>query len=196
MLKTILLSGSLAKLFGREHKLDVQTPIEAIKALSVIKPGFEHHFMTAHLRGIRFAIFKDSLNIGMDECKHDSGAAVIRIVPVIAGSKRAGVFQTILGAVMVVAGLAISYFTGGTASAVGMAMAKFGAAMMVGGVMQMMAPQPPGLASRQDQENLPSYAFGGPVNSTAQGVPIGVAYGTREIGGAILSGSITTTDFH
>lgn len=196
MLKTILLSGSLAKLYGREHKLDVQSPVEAIRALGVLIPGFERNFMTAHLRGIKFAIFKDNVNIGMDACKHNSGAAVIRIVPVIAGSKRGGLFQTILGAVLVVAGLAIGYFSGGTLSAVGYGVAKFGAAMAIGGVMQMMAPQPAGLATRQDPDNAPSYAFGGPVNSTAQGVPIAVAYGTREIGGAILSGSITTADFH
>ncbi|CCJ83531.1 Phage tail assembly protein I [Cronobacter dublinensis 1210] len=49
-------------------------------------------------------MFRGKKNIGQDELKHNSGEADIRIAPVIAGSKRAGVLQTILGAVLVVVG--------------------------------------------------------------------------------------------
>lgn len=193
-LKTIRLYGVLGAMFGREHKLVVTSPAQAIRALSALIPGFEKFMMTAHLEGMRFAVFKNKMNIGKDELKLDSGNTEIRIAPVISGAKRSGMFQTILGAVMVVAGVAIGYFSAGTMSAFGYGMAKFGAAMMIGGVMQMMAPQPPGLASRQDGENAPSYAFGGPVNTTAMGNPVPVLYGMREIGGAIISAGIYTED--
>jgi predicted phage tail protein len=68
----------------------------------------------------------------------------IRIVPVVMGSKRGGVLQTILGAVLVVVG-AIGTFTVGQAGAValGAIYHEMGAAMMAGGVMQMLSPQPP-----------------------------------------------------
>ncbi|CCJ88166.1 Phage tail assembly protein I [Cronobacter turicensis 564] len=65
---------------------------------------------------------------------------------------------------------------------------------MAGGVVQMLSPQPGGLASRQDPANAPSYAFGGPVNTTAMGNPVGLLYGEREIGGAIVSAGIYTND--
>ncbi|MGS3334490.1 tail assembly protein, partial [Serratia marcescens] len=73
-------------------------------------------------------------------------------------------------------------------------MAYAGAAMALGGVVQMLSPQAGGLRMRQDQDNKPSYAFGGPVNTTAQGNPVGVLYGTREIGGAVISAGIYTED--
>lgn len=190
--KTVLLSGSLARLFGRSHRLVIDTPAEACRALSVTIPGFEAFMQNAHLKGLRFAIFKGKHNISQDELKHNSGKEVIRIVPVIAGSKRAGTLQTIVGAVLVVAGAVITYFGGGQ---VGIPMMKMGAAMMIGGVVQMLSPQAKGLASRQDPDNMPSYAFGGPVNTVAMGNPVGVAYGLRERGGAIISAGIYTDDY-
>ncbi|MEK5790463.1 tail assembly protein, partial [Acinetobacter johnsonii] len=71
------------------------------------------------------------------------GGEVIRIVPVLIGSKKAGLLQTILGAVIIVAsavGSYGSYFVpGNPVSAFGY---KMGAAMMLGGVVQMLSPQP------------------------------------------------------
>ncbi|WP_105621650.1 tail assembly protein [Cronobacter malonaticus] len=194
-LKTVRLYGALGARFGRVHRLVIASPAEACRALSVILPGFEQYMQTAHLRGLRFAVFRGKKNIGQDELKHNSGEADIRIAPVIAGSKRGGVLQTILGAVLVVGALAlgpvgIGAIAGGTAMSIGL----MGGSMMIGGVVQMLSPQPGGLTSRQDPDNAPSYAFGGPVNTTAMGNPVGLLYGEREIGGAIVSAGIYTND--
>lgn len=189
--KTVLLSGSLARLFGRVHRLVIDTPAEACRALAVTIPGFESYMRNAHLKGLRFTIFKGKHNISQDELKHNSGKEVIRIVPVIAGSKRAGVLQTIIGAVLVVVGaIGATWGQAFGGGAWGPAAMKIGAAMMIGGVAQMLSPQAKGLASRQDPDNMPSYAFGGPVNTVAMGNPVGVAYGLRERGGAIISAGI------
>ncbi|ENR1382684.1 tail assembly protein [Yersinia enterocolitica] len=190
----IKLSGSLATRFGRNHQRVISHTKEAFKALSVTIPGFEEYLVTAKKRGLTFAIFKGGKNIGKDELDLASGGQEIRIVPVIIGSKKAGVFQTILGAVLVVAGIVVTGLTWGYAAPVGGAMINLGAAMMVGGVVQMLSPQVGGLASRQSPDNKPSYAFGGPVNSTAQGNPVGVLYGKRRIGGAVISAGIYAED--
>jgi predicted phage tail protein len=194
-LKTVRLYGALGARFGREHRLVIASPAEACRALSVIIPGFEQYMQTAHLRGLRFAVFRGKKNIGQDELKHNSGEADIRIAPVIAGSKRAGVLQTILGAVLVVVGaigMTIGQAWGGATW--GPYALQAGIGLMAGGVVQMLSPQPGGLASRQDPDNAPSYAFGGPVNTTAMGNPVGLLYGEREIGGAIVSAAIYTND--
>ncbi|EKN5164219.1 tail assembly protein [Yersinia enterocolitica] len=194
VMTTIKLSGSLANRFGRTHRRLISSTKEAFKALCVTIPGFEEYLVTAKKRGLTFAIFKGGKNIGKDELDLASGGQEIRIVPVIIGSKKAGVFQTILGAVLVVAGIVVTGLTWGYAAPVGGAMINLGAAMMVGGVVQMLSPQLGGLASRQSPDNKPSYAFGGPVNSTAQGNPVGVLYGKRRIGGAVISAGIYAED--
>ncbi|KMJ44723.1 phage tail assembly protein [Xenorhabdus khoisanae] len=186
-LRIIRLYGILGALFGREHRLAVSSPQEAVRALSVLIDGFEKFLLTAKERGLTFAVFSGKRNISQDELEF-SGEDDIRIAPMIIGSKKAGVFQTILGAVMVVAG-AFMWMT-----PYGVPMVMSGVSMMLGGVVQMLSPMPGGLARREDPDNKPSYAFGGPVNSIAQGNPVPVGYGKRRIGGAIISAGIYAED--
>lgn len=193
-LTTIRLYGALGARFGRVHKLAVQTSAEAVKALCVNLDGLEGYLMSAKKNGMTFAVFRGKRNIGVDDFKELGGDSDIRIAPVMEGSKKAGVFQTILGAVMVVVGVAISYFSAGTMAAFGAQLAAGGVAMMAGGIYQMLSPQPKGLQGRDDPDNKPSYAFGGSVNSVAMGNPVAVLYGEREIGGAIISAGILAED--
>lgn len=193
-LTTIRLYGALGARFGRVHKLAVQTSAEAVKALCVNFDGLQDYLMNAKKNGMTFAVFRGKRNIGVDDFKGLGGDSDIRIAPVMEGSKKAGVFQTILGAVMVVAGVAISYFSAGTMAAFGAQLAAGGVAMMAGGIYQMLSPQPKGLQGRDDPDNKPSYAFGGSVNSVAMGNPVAVLYGEREIGGAIISAGVISED--
>ncbi|HFT3659671.1 TPA: tail assembly protein, partial [Klebsiella variicola] len=69
-----------------------------------------------------------------------------------------------------------------------------GISTAAGGVMQILSPQSTGMKIREDDANAPSYAFGQPVNTTAQGNIVGVLYGEREIGGAIISAGIIANE--
>ncbi|MBO8256387.1 MULTISPECIES: tail assembly protein [Providencia] len=193
-LKVIRLYGVLGFKFGRIHHLAIDSPREAIKALSVLYEGFEQFLANAHLKGLEFAVFKGKRNISEDELNLDTSEE-IRIAPVIKGSKRGGFFQTVLGIAMI--GLAVwnPAFLAMSATT-NSALMLGGAAMAIGGVVQMLSPQPRGLSIRQDADNKPSYAFGGAVNTTAQGNPVPLLYGLgrREIGGAIISAGIYTED--
>ena len=193
---TIELYGHLGKLFGKTHKRLVRTNGEAIHALCKTINNFERFLNSSKLRGLTFAIFRGNKNIGLDDMGYPISDEVIKIVPHIIGSKKAGALQTILGAVLVVVGVVIGYFTGwtGVGWAIGSKMAMMGGAMMLGGVVQMLSPQPAGLASKQDADNRASYAFGGVTNTAAQGYPVPILYGKRRIGGAIISAGIYVED--
>lgn len=188
--RMVRLYGVLGAKFGRYHRLVVSTPQEAIKALSVTIPGFERFLQTAKDRGLTFAIFNGKRNIGRDELEF-FGTDDIRIAPIIIGSKSGGVFQTILGAVLVVAGFVASFTPFAAASPY---LYMSGASMMLGGVVQMLSPMQGGLAMRESPDNKPSYAFGGPVNTIAQGNPVPIGYGKRRIGGAVISAGIYAED--
>ncbi|WP_395277696.1 tail assembly protein [Enterobacter bugandensis] len=190
-MRTIRLYGILGSTFGREFKLSVASPKEAVRALCVILPGFERFLNTSKQRGLNYAVFSGKRNLNDDELSMDQSTADIRIAPVILGSKRGGVFQTILGVALVAVGAVASYFGGG---AVGVPLMQFGAAMTLGGVVQMLSPQTTGLASKQSADNKASYAFGGVTNTTAQGNPVPLLYGRRRIGGAIISAGIYVED--
>ncbi|NNA98788.1 tail assembly protein [Pseudomonas gessardii] len=191
-MRTIKLGGVLGKKFGKQFALDVHSFRDAMAALCMMKPGFEKYLRTAEERGLVFAVFVDERNLGeqeLDLVGSDNGD--IRIQPIVQGSKQAGMFQTLLGVVLIVAGL----FTGGTTSTLGVGLLAAGAAVGLGGVVQMLSPTTKASAeSKNDDGNNPSYGFGGAVTTIAQGNPYPLLYGEREIGGAVESGGVYTQD--
>lgn len=191
----IELGGILGKTFGKVHHRLISTTNEAARALAATIPGFEKFLITSQRRGLTYAIFRGKKNIGVDDLGFPATGEVIRIVPVIIGSKKAGLLQTILGAVLVVVGvigMTVGQAWGGATW--GPYALQAGVGLMAGGVIQMLSPQPAGLASKQDADNRASYAFGGVTNTAAQGYPVPIGYGKRRIGGAIISAGIYVED--
>ena len=180
----ILLSGSLAQEFGREHmrSLDTGSVQEAFSALKHTVQGFEEFIRKCAARGLRFAIFRNRENVGEREFTL-RGTTEIRIVPVISGSKNGGLLQTIVGAAMIVAGVFLM------ATPFGVPLVSMGIAMVAGGVMQMLSPVPksPGQQEQATTENKPSYLFNGAFNSTQQGLPVPVVYGQMLVGSSVVA---------
>lgn len=184
MLKTIKLYGILAKKFGKEFRLDVENTREAMRALCVQVPGFEHFMLHAHEQGLEFAVFQDKQNISETELDMSTSAKVIKVVPKVKGA--GGAVQTILGAVLVVVGIVVTGMSFGSAGAVGAALIGAGVGMMVGGIAQMLMPKIESQDQNQDG-NKANKGFGGAVTTVAQGNPVPVLYGQREVGGFIAS---------
>lgn len=182
MLKTIRLYGVLAKKFGKEFHLAVDNTREAMRALSVQVQGFEHFMLHAHEQGLEFAVFQDDQNIGETELDMNTSAKVIKVVPKVKGAGGNGILQTILGAVMVVVGVvAMAYGQAWGASLVGA-----GVGMMVGGIAMLLMPKIENQDQNQDG-NKANKGFGSAVTTVAQGNPVPVLYGQREVGGFIAS---------
>lgn len=180
----IRLGGFLGKKYGKHHHFLLQRgdAKEAAKALDANYPGFARDLADAESVGLRFAVFKNGKNIGDGDLTR-GGARELWFVPVVHGSKRAGLLQTIVGIALLIAGP----FTGGATYGPGVA-------LVAGGVIQMLSPQAAGLSQSGAPENLPSYAFGSAKNTTASGLPVPICIGERRWGGAIISASIVAQD--
>ncbi|MHA6128926.1 tail assembly protein [Pseudomonas fluorescens group sp. PF-1] len=186
----IKLSGSLAQKFGRKHEklLDSGEAREAFSAMKHTVEGFEAEIIRLSRLGIRFAIFRNRENISEGEFSL-SGTTEIRIVPVIAGSKSGGLFQTVVGVVLIAVGAVMTIASGGTASPLAAGLISMGIAMTIGGVVQMLTPVPksPSQQEQASTENKPSYLFNGAFNSTQQGLPVPVVYGRMLVGSSVVS---------
>lgn len=184
MLKTIRLYGVLAKKFGKEFRLDVESTSEAMRALCVQVEGFEKFMLHAHEQGLEFAVFQDGHNISEKELEMTTNAKTIKVVPKVVGAGGDnGVLNTILGAVMVVVGAVAMYF----GQAWGASLVGAGIGMMVGGVAQMLMPKVDITQDQNSDGNKANFGFGGAVTTIAQGNPVPVLYGQREVGGFIAS---------
>ena len=184
---TIKLSGPLAHKFGRLHRrlLETGSVKEVFAALKSTIPGFTEEIRRLDMLGMRFAIFRNRVNVGEAEFDR-GGVSDLRIIPIVGGSKRAGLLQTIIGAVIFVASSFIPGMQGWGHS--------LGASLALGGVIQMLSPQAAGLKQSASPENMPSYAFGSAKNTTASGNPVPICIGDRRWGGAIISASIYAED--
>lgn len=182
--RTIRLYGYLGTRFGRMHRLAVNSPAEGIRALCTIIPGFKAELIASKDRGIRYAVFRGKENLAPEEMQLPPGKEDIRIAPVMQGAKRGGIFQTILGVALVVIGI----YTNNPQ------LAYSGGAMALGGVVQMLAPHPVGLSSKDNPDNGASYNFNGPVNTSAQGNPAPLLYGMMIVGSSVISGGIYAED--
>lgn len=201
MLKTLTLKGAAAKKFGRTHKYHVADYPEMIRAMCSQVDGFKKYLSNAHHHGVRFALFCGDSNIGMEEFGMSSASNEYTLQAIPQGAKQSGMLQVVIGAVALVA----AYFTAGqsltawgmsatAATATTTALVGIGISMTLGGVIQMLTPQPKFDMGTSSAENTPNYAFGAPVNTVAVGYPVPLLYGEREIGGAIISAGMFSSD--
>ena len=174
-MREIRLYGHLGRRFGRVFHFDVQSPAEAVRALRANLDGFEAYLFKHSEPG--YHVFAGKRNIGKDDLAVATGDAVIRIVPVVTGAG-GGVFQTILGAVLIVVGVFFEQPW----------LVNIGASMVVGGIAQMLIrPPSPGTPAN----NQPSYCFNGPVNTATQGNPVPICYGTMIVGSQVVSAGLS-----
>ncbi len=192
-LREVRLYGELGRRFGRIFRLAVATPAEAVQALCAVLPGFKAAFLGPDKRaGYHVYVGRQAQRrcIGEKEAVEPLAAQdTIRFVPEIAGAKRAGTAQVIVGYILYAVGVVLAAY--GYVPA-GQAFMSAGSAMMLGGVIQLLSPQRTNKS--QSVENQPSYAFDGPVNNTEQGGPVPLAYGTVVCGSTVVSQGLSTTE--
>lgn len=190
-MRTVKLYGEMIKKYGREFVLEVESVTEAIRALAANFPGFEKDLLNSHDRGIKYIVKVDDKHVKESELNNNlSPNSTIRIAPIVAGSKRGGIFQAIIGAVLVIAGLVLVSF----GQAWGAYLIKLGAVMIAGGIVQLLTPLPKTGGINENPENKPNNYFDGAVNTTAQGHPVPLGYGKLIVGSAVISAGLTVEE--
>nr|DAO77902.1 MAG TPA: tail assembly protein [Bacteriophage sp.] len=177
--------GSL-KQFGTEFRLDCKTPAEVVQALTSQIPKLRQ-FIQKGLFTVRVGReYLDNRHLEQGLNQHLKDDATVHFTPVLKGSKKAGLFQTIVGAVMVVVG-AFTSWAGGAALIAG------GIGLMAGGVAQMLTKMP-SMSTGKDAERKQSTSFSNLSNMAAQGRPMPIAYGRIRVGSLIISQGVETMD--
>ncbi|UZA52597.1 tail assembly protein [Moraxella bovis] len=191
-MKTIELHGILAKKFGRYFTLDVQSAKEACHALACQIPDFRAFMQDSEKLGLRFAVFlgkkrTQKTNIGEHELGDTTTANHIHIVPRVigAGGKVMGWLQVVAGVALIAAG----FGAGIGAGVISWSMVGAGAGLLLGGVTSLLMPTPK-LGEMNEDGNRPNNGFGGAVTTVAQGNPVPILYGERDVGGFIASAGI------
>lgn len=179
------------KQFGTKYKINATTGAEALRCLIIQLPGLRKKIMNGWYR-VRIAKedIRDENQLISSMNMPISDNSTIHIVPQVEGAKNNGVFSTIAGAVLVVAGVVVSVVSKGALSPIGKGMISAGVGLMVGGVIMMLTRLPNSDTSGGNKNNNTS--FSNLDNSNSQGSPVPVLYGRMMVSPCTLSEGLQT----
>ena len=209
----ILLLDELGKRWGESHTFyNLRTPADAIRLLCINYPDFGKYLATSHEQGIAYQVTQVGHELKSNELTLPLGQHDLVIAPVIIGSE--GAVKAIAGAALI----ATAVITGGaggflaTFQATGLtgAAAQIGAALVLGGVQEMLAPQLPTFDNSMDvgrtgfnggpaalergADGQQSYAYRGASNTVGIGKTIPIVYGKAMVGSHLITTDIDVTN--
>ena len=221
-MQRVLLLDELGEKFGAVHEYyNLRTPVDAIKLLCINHPEFQKELIESGEKGIGYKVVQAGAEFELEDMLLPFGSNDLIITPVIAGSGR-GFGKVLLGAALI--GLAFATgggtlaftgagFTGGAtigSFAIGAMAGNIGIALALGGVAEMLSPQPEGPlniigsssqsgdrgpgSSVRGMDDAQSYAYRGPVNTVGAGAIIPLVFGQCIVGGHTITASVEVTD--
>ena len=180
MLRRVHLVGAFAGFHDGPIEVYAATPWDAVEAVVSQIKGFLPNASTGR-KVIQLLGFNT-----IEALKSTTPEQDLYLAPSLAFGKNGGLTQTIIGTVLIVAGIFLQGVPLLNVLAPYLIMA--GISMVIGGVMQMLTPQPK-LGGVGEEEARSKY-LGGIQNTTTIGTTIPLLYGRRRIGGHILSMNI------
>ena len=217
---TVHLHGRLAE-FGKSFSLAVNSPREAIRALSLQIQGFGEAIQSGMFRLVRgkdpdagmhyevpFNAEQQAYDVSMLLFSLGPDGDDFHIVPVISGAGGNGAGKAIIGAVIMVAAVVASPLTGGSSFAAAMSsyavgsaatfgityggIFAFGAAVMLSGIGQMLQPSvKANYGNNENADQRASFFLGGQVNQNNQGGPVILGYGRCRVGTTVISAGLS-----
>lgn len=185
-LTQVILDGPMGKAFGKEWNLAVTTPIQALALIEANQPGIQGWIRNNKDKFSCYRVTitdrhgkKHRVDDSTYQLQRDEQPKSIRFTPVVSGSSAGA--RMVVGAVLIV----IGFFAGPAAPFFW----SMGVSLMLGGLIELLSPRPKKQNNTSDDGT--SYYFNGPVNTTAQGVPVPLVYGRCLVGSQAVSASVT-----
>lgn len=182
--------GILKKLCPKVYEIDAQTPAEAMRGLTNQLPQLRRKDGKKYECQIKECPTKESLFSTFGDISE------LNIYPSFVasgGGNSGGWIQVVVGTILIIVGIALVVYTAGTWAAVGKYMIQVGAAMVLGGTVQLLTPVPK-IRNTQESQVAESRFFNSNQNTTAIGTRIAVAYGRNKIYGQLLSFNTQAVD--
>ena len=230
MQQVVRLLGDLGERYGAEHTYyDLRTPADAIKLLCINSPELQKELVHAHEHGVGYRLIQAGTDLDYEDLRLPLGSNDLILTPVIAGSG-GSTSQILAGAALIAVSLVfpggglfggtVFGFLGGPAASAavlttaGTAISAIGASLVLGGVSQMLSPQPTignlsGSQARGSGESgatdgpqsvvrgsnsRQSYMYTGAANTVGVGATIPVVYGEVLAGSHLLSARVEVAD--
>ena len=208
-MKVVKVHGVLEKKLGQSSfEFDVNTPAEAIRALTANFSGLDKWIVDSEQDGIAYKVLigktvvdeENFSDLGLPFSERET----FEIVPVIGGAGR-GLRGVLIGAALIgasflfpgagmfgagagVIGKGATGFALKALTAAGTLISGIGANMLIGGLGEMTTPtEEPDFKEVQRSKD---YTFSGITNTAQQGVAVPIVYGRAFVGSAVISSGL------
>jgi predicted phage tail protein len=181
-LTKVILDGPLGKRFGKEWDLAVSTPAQALQIIQANDPGFSswmksnaskyanYRVTVVDKSGKKVALNDDTFGLQRAQ------PAIIRFTPITRGASAGA--RIVVGVILMISAIWL-----------GPAAFSMGASLALGGLIELLSPRPKSDDGSSDDGT--SYYFNGPVNTSAQGIPVPLIFGRCLVGSQSVSASIS-----
>jgi len=201
----VYLIGELGEKFGSEWTMDAARISDVFNLISCQRKGFKQYIIDKVNKGVNFTIQKGEDFISEEELELSLSNNDLIITAIPAGSGSVG--KIVVGVILLVTvawalaaaaaasgtvgGLAGGLTTGAGSAAVlstpGLALASIGLSLVMGGIQELLLPEPGRDSVAQD-----SYLFSSGINAIKEGFPVPVVYGELEVVGKPISVNYVT----
>lgn len=208
----VYIMGEMGEKFGSEWTMTAPRIKNVFNLIGCQRKGFREYMVDQAQKGVNYTIQRGEDFIGEEELELSLSDNDIIITPVPAGAGSVGKIvigaillvtvgwaligfgglagtagaSTALGSALgssLTTGFAASLGGAGVGlSGLGMAVAGLGLSLVMGGIQEMLMPEP-----SKDRVEQDSYLFGGGVNGIREGTPIPIVYGEMEVLGKPIS---------
>ena len=213
---TIHLHGSMGKDFEPSYRLLVNTPIEAIRALSTMIPGFHAAMVAGSFRCVMGKIMSRGRKIEEADQLREPWRLTeqdFHLIPVIAGRSSKSTGKIIVGVAIIALAVILAIPSGGTSLGLAAALeapaitvlgvsisygaiAAVGVMVALGGIAQAIAPQAstPSQATKDPVAAMASFLFNNLGNTTEAGGAVPFIYGETMVGSQVIGMGIDPQD--
>ncbi len=177
-LTTIRLGGKLGSLFGREWRLRVSSPAEAIRAIDVNTGGKLRAYLRSQgTKGFyKVALGRKDNLLEKQELTNRSGETDIYILPTVRGAG-SGVGKILTALALIVVAVYFPFALPGLTIAQTTAVVyTVAASLAIGGAAQLLTPTP-NFSQDNSAQTAGSTLFNGNATAIAQGLAVTIVYG-------------------
>ena len=186
----VKLLGELGRRFNREWVLDIQTPVEALRAIGVQARGFFEFLEQSESRGIVYRLVtNDPFGLSLEQTEWFISGDSLVIAPMIRA--RGGLGRVLLGVALITVALAVPASAFGLTSMTSIGLA--GAALVLNGLSQMLSPKPKSSKSERDDSFLIDRAA--QTGNQGQAVPLLIGGDLYFEPVAVLSSSLSVNEY-
>jgi len=191
----VFLHGELGRKFGFEHKYNIRTKKQAVKALMGNHSKFRSEILSKTQKGMFYRLVDKRGHVCESETDYEKDSLQeVHLVPSIMGSGLGDFFEAlVIGTLLIMTGGFVGGLGFSGAGLLGQALTNIGISIIIGGIQSLLISDPSPQTMESPLETN-SFIFTNSDNNAVQGFSVPILYGQLRMGSNTISSNADSVD--